>query len=157
MRRAAITAALALTVAVSACGGAQQEPGFTRADVDVIKKTAADLAAAYGAKNVDAAIDLYSPEAVFMPPNAPLLRGKDAIRTYFTKRFAQGVTLRFEPQDVRGHGPMAYQSGTYILTIERSGAAPVRDRGKYLFVSRLLNGKWLFEHAIWSSDLPAAP
>jgi uncharacterized protein (TIGR02246 family) len=149
-------AALAVSVALAACGGGPKEQAFTRADTDTIRKTAADLAAAYAAKNVEAAVDLFSPDAVFMPPNAPTLRGKDAIRTFFTKRFAENVQLRLEPQDVGGHGPIAFQSGTYSLTIERPGAAPVRDRGKYLFVSKLLNGKWLFEQTMWSSDLPPA-
>ena len=143
-------AAVLLTLA--ACGG-KPEPGFTRADGDVIRKTAADLSAAYAAKDVEAATALFSLDAVFMPPNAPSLRGKDAIRTFFTKRFAANVALRLEPQDVGGSGPIAFQSGTYTLTIERD-KEPVRDRGKYLFVSRLVNGKWLFEQAMWSSDLP---
>jgi hypothetical protein len=29
-----------------------------------------------------------------------------------------------------------------------------RDRGKYLRVVRLMNGAWLTEKSIWSSDLP---
>lgn len=158
MRTAATMLALAL--AASACGGQKQEQEFTRADVDVIKKTAADLSAAFGSKNVDAAVELFSPDAVFKPLNAPALRGKDAIRLYFTKRFSEGVSLRLEPEDVGGHGPIAYQTGSYSLSIERAGEAPVRDRGKYVFISRMLNNKWLFERAIWSSDLPpptAAP
>ena len=152
MRKNISIAVLALGVAAAACGG-KRDPGFTRADGDVVRKTAADLSAAYGAKDVDAAIALFSPDAVFMPPNAPTLRGKDAIRTFFAKRFAEKVTLQLEPQDVGGSGPIAFQSGTYVLTIERS-SGPVRDRGKYLFVLKLLNGKWLFEQTMWSSDLP---
>lgn len=154
MRKAFFIAALAIGVAASACGG-QKATGFTLADADLIRKTAADLSAAYRAKDVEAAVALYSPDTVFMPPNVPLVRGKDAIRSYFTKRFAQGtIDLRLEPQDVGGSGPIAFQSGTYSLSIEREGTPPVRDRGKYLFVSKLINGKWLFEQAIWSSDLP---
>ena len=154
MHKAFVTAALALSVVAVACGGRPQQE-FTRADTDTVRKTAADLSAAFNAKDVEGAVALYSPDAVFMPPNVPLLRGKDAIRTYFTKRFADGATgLRLEPQDVGGSGPIAFQSGTYSLVVERAGSAPTRDRGKYLFVSKLLNGKWLFEQAIWSSDLP---
>jgi uncharacterized protein (TIGR02246 family) len=152
MRGTVSIVVLALVVSAAACGG-KAEPGFTRADGDIVRKTAADLSAAYAAKDVEAAIALFSPDAVFMPPNAPTLRGKDAIRAFFTKRFAENVTLRLEPQDVGGSGPIAFQSGTYTLTIERD-KGPVRDRGKYLFVSKLLNGKWLFEQTIWSSDLP---
>lgn len=155
MQKALMTAALALSLAGVACGGGPKSPEFTRADGETIRKTASDLSAAFTAKDVEAAVALFSPDAVFMPPNVPLLRGKDAIRTYFTKRFANGATnLRLEPQDVGGSGPIAFQSGTYSLTIERAGGAPARDRGKYLFVSKLLNGKWLFEQTIWSSDLP---
>ena len=155
MRKALTIVALAVSLA-AACGGRTPGQEFTRADTDVVRKTASDLAAAYAAKDVEAAVALYSPDAVFMPPNVPALRGKDAIRAYFAKRFADGVSLRLEPQDVGGHGPIAFQSGTYTITFDRPGADPRRDRGKYLFVSKLLNGKWLFEQAIWSSDLPPA-
>ncbi len=54
-----------------------------------------------------------------------------------------------EPEDVAGHGPLAYQSGTYTLT----GAA-ARDRGKYLIVMRNMAGNWRMEYTAWSSDLP---
>jgi hypothetical protein len=30
----------------------------------------------------------------------------------------------------------------------------MRDRGKYLFIWRNLNGVWSIEYTIWSSDLP---
>ena len=152
MRGTISVVVLALVVSAAACGGKAQ-PGFTRADGETVRKTAADLSASYAAKDVEAAVALFSPDAVFMPPNAPSLRGKDAIRAFFTKRFAENVTLRLEPQNVGGGGPIAFQSGTYTLTIERE-KGPVRDRGKYLFVSKLLNGKWLFEQTMWSSDLP---
>jgi hypothetical protein len=55
-----------------------------------------------------------------------------------------------EAEEVQGHGPLAYVSGTYSISYE--GGA--RDRGKYLRVLRLMNGTWRLEKTIWSSDLP---
>jgi ketosteroid isomerase-like protein len=155
MSKAFVIAALAVSVAVSACGGGTRGPEFGRAEADAVRKTAADLAAAFNAKDVDAIMALFGPDAVFMPPNAPLVRGKDAIRNYFKDILAKGATgLRLDVADAGGGGVIGFQSGAYALTYETPGQPPFRDRGKYLFVLRNLNAKWVLDQTIWSSDLP---
>jgi ketosteroid isomerase-like protein len=155
MRHAVTIAALVLTVAVSACATGAEEPGFTRADQDVIRKNAVDLAAAFNAREVDKVIGFYADNSVFMPPNAPLLRGRDPLKSFYSDLIAKGATdLRLEPEEVSGHGPIAYESGSYSVTYA-DGAR--RDRGKYVLVLRNMNGTWRTEKTIWSSDLPPAP
>ena len=155
MRHAVTIAALVLTVAVSACATGAKEQGFTREDQDIIRKNAVDLAAAFNAKEVDKVIGFYADNSVFMPPNAPLLRGRDPLKSFYADLIAKGATdLRLEPEEVSGSGPIAYASGTYSVTFA-DGAS--RDRGKYLLVLRNLAGTWRTEKTIWSSDLPPAP
>jgi len=57
--------------------------------------------------------------------------------------------LKLTPADVAGHGPLAYESGSYSMM---NGTVP--DRGKYLFIFRNMNGNWKIEYTSWSSDLP---
>ncbi len=155
MRHAVTIAALALTVAVSACATGAKEQGFTREDQEVIRKNAVELAAAFNAKEVDKIIGFYADNSIFMPPNAPLLRGRDPLKSFYTNMIAKGATdLRLEPDEVSGHGPIAYESGTYSISYA-NGA--VRDRGKYLLVLRNMAGTWRTEKTIWSSDLPPSP
>ena len=154
MRYAVTVTALALTIAVSGCATGAKEEGFTRADQDAIKQKAADLEAAFNAKDVDQLVRHYADNSLFMPPNVPLLRGQEPLRDFFTDLMAEGaIRLDLEPGEVSGHGPIAYESGTYSVTY-RDGAA--RDRGKYLLVHRNMAGTWRVEKTIWSSDLPAA-
>ena len=76
MRYAATIAALVLTLGVSACAGPKQQE-FTRADAEAIKKSTADFTAAFNNKQLDKVIEFYVDHSVLMPPNKPLLRGRD--------------------------------------------------------------------------------
>ena len=149
MRYAAPIAALVLTLGVSACAGPKPQE-FTRADADAIRKSTTDFTAAFNQKEIDKVVDFYVDNSVLMPPNKPLLRGRDALKVYYGTEVARGGELKMDTEEVNGHGPLAYESGTYSISYE-SGT---RDRGKYLRVLRLMNGAWRTEKTIWSSDLP---
>lgn len=139
---------LVLGLGAAACGG-PVEPAFGRPDSEAIRKATADLAAGINEKNVDRILELYTENSVFMPPNAPLLRGREPLKGFYTDLVSRVSDLKMEPADVAGHGPIAYQSGSYTMNV---GTA--RDRGKYLMVFRNMNGKWKMEYTSWSSDLP---
>jgi ketosteroid isomerase-like protein len=148
MRTVIKAVALVLALGATACGGST-EPGFGQEDSAAIKKATADLAAGVNAKNVEQILTLYADNSVFMPPNAPLLRGRDPLKSFYTDLVGKVTDLRLEPADVAGHGPIAYESGTYSMN-----TGTTRDRGKFLFVLRNMAGKWRFEYSSWSSDLP---
>ena len=153
MRAAATIAALALAVtAAGACGGPKQAE-FTKADREIIQKTNADIVAAFNAQNVDAIIPLYSADSLFMPPNNPSMRGHDSVRAFYQGLLDGNATLQMESDEIIGHGPIALQSGTYVLQVN-GGNKLSRDRGKYIRVLRNTGGTWRIEKTIWSSDLP---
>jgi ketosteroid isomerase-like protein len=149
MRYAVTIAALVLTLGVGACAGPKQQE-FTRADAEAIKKGTADFAAAFNNKELDKVIEFYMDSSVLMPPNKPLLRGRDTLKAFYGGEVARGGELSMEVEEVQGHGPLAYESGTYAITF----AGGARDRGKYLRVLRQMGGTWRTEKTIWSSDLP---
>lgn len=150
MRTAVSAAILAVTLAMGACAA---PPGaeFTKVDSDAIRQANQEHVSAFNEKSIDRVLATYAENSVFMPPNAPLLRGKDPLRAFYTSLFEQGGQLTMEIDEVNGHGPLAYESGSYA--IQYGGATPTRDRGKYLRVLRNQNG-WHTEKMIWSSDLP---
>lgn len=150
MRHAVTIAALSLTIAVSACATGAKQQEFSRTDVETIKQNAAGLSAAVNDKNIDKIVEFYADNSIFMPPNAPLLRGRDPLKSFYGSLIERGATLQLEPDEVAGHGPLAYESGSYSLTFANGG----RDRGKYLLVLRNMGGTWRTEKTIWSSDLP---
>ena len=153
MRHAVTIAALALTVFMSACASGRKEQQFTMADQEAIRKNSSEFAAAFNAKQVDKVLDFYAENSVFMPPNAPLMRGREPLKSFYTNLLEKGATnLSLEPAEVSGFGPIAFESGTYSVSYDKGG----RDRGKYLRVLRNMGGTWRAEKTIWSSDLPPA-
>ena len=151
MRNVVTGAVLALVVVMSACAS---QPGqeFTRADADAIRKNTAEFTAAFNAKAIDKVVESYGENSVLMPPNKPILRGRDILKSYYTEQVERGA-LTMEIEEVQGHGPFAYEFGTYSMALKDG----THDRGKYLRVMRLMNGAWLTEKSIWSSDLPSRP
>lgn len=102
---------------------------------------------------------LYTDDAMRMPPNMVMIRGKEAIEAYFAEMFgataARALTL--EPFEFGTSGNLAYVVGRYSYTIEVEGAEqPEHDEGKYVAVSTLTDdGTWKMLAQIWNSDLSA--
>src|SRR5215203_4626524 len=82
MRNLVTIAALAFTIGVSACSGPQQQE-FTRADGEAIRSNTASLTSAFNQKEVEKIVALYDDNSVFMPPNAPVLRGRDPLKSFY--------------------------------------------------------------------------
>ena len=149
MKRVLTAALAALSIGIGACGG-KQEPEFGIPDQQAIRAATSTLETSFNAKDIDKILTLYTENSVFMPPNKPLLRGRDSLKQFYDGLLKAGSKdLKMTPGDVAGHGPLAYESGSYSMM---NGEVP--DRGKYLFILRNMNGSWKIEYTSWSSDLP---
>ena len=153
MRYAVRCALFAVIVGASACASGEGADEFTARDRDDVRQRSQQLATAFNSKQIDAIVELYADNSVFMPPNAPILRGREPVREFYQDLTGRATNLRLETEDVAGHGPLAYETGTYSLAYEDGD---VRDRGKYVFIWRKMNNIWRTEKAMWSSDLPAS-
>jgi len=150
MRTVIAMAVCALSVGVSACGGPKAQE-FGVADQQAIRQVTATLETAFNEKDVEKILALYTDNSVFMPPNKPLLRGRGPLKGFYEGLLKGGATdLKLTPADVAGHGPIAYESGSYSMM-----NGPTHDRGKFLFILRNMGGNWKIEYTSWSSDLPA--
>lgn len=153
MKRLLIVAALS---AAACAGGTRPGEEFTTKDAGAIRQQSDAFAKAFNAKNVSQIVDMYAENSVFMPPNQPVIRGKDALKMFYDDLITkQGATnLKLDAADVAGHGPLAYQSGTYELDYNAASGKSAHDRGKYLFILRNTMGTWRYEYTVWNSDLP---
>ena len=111
---------------------------------------------AYNSGDVGTVVGLYGADAVLLPPGASSAKGRTAIRAYFEKDMAASAKggLKFSlgaRPDGGVSGDMGWSSGTYAVQ-DKSGH--VVDTGKYLSVSRLQAGKWLYVRDTWNSDAP---
>ncbi len=146
---AATLVALSVGIGASACAG-KTEPEFGMSDQQAIRGVTTTLESSFNAKDVDKILGLYVDNAVFMPPNRPLLRGREPLKGFYEGLFNGGSKdLKITPGEISGHGPLAYASGSYSMM-----NGDVHDRGKFLFIFRNMSGNWKIEYTAWSSDLP---
>src|SRR5262245_33618743 len=102
---------IALCAGMTACAGNAKDNEFGPADGQAIRKVSSDLETAFNAKEVDKILTLYTDNSVFMPPNKPVLRGREPLRSFYNSLLSGGAhDLKITVDDVAGHGPIAYSS-----------------------------------------------
>lgn len=151
-----MTTRLALTAALAAMGAAAHSAD-TAAEVAALHAADSAWEKAYNAGDVEGVVSLYAPDALLFPPGSPIAKGRDAIRAFFAKDTAEskraGVRFILGPKPDGGVvGDWGWASGTYVV---KDKAGKVVDTGKYLSVSRKVEGKWLYVRDTWNSDVPA--
>ena len=110
------------------------------------------------AKDAAGIAELYAEDGAVMPPNAPIGKGRTAIRqTWASMMQTPGFDLVIVPEQivVSSAGDMALDRGTYRLTIAPGGTTQT-DTGKYVVVWRKIDGEWKAAADIFNSDLPAS-
>jgi ketosteroid isomerase-like protein len=147
---------LGVVCLASACSSTPAGEEFGLKDQAAIRERSDAFVKAFNAKDVKRVLAAYTENSTFMPPNQPVLRGKAPLQSFYDDLIKQGATnLKVDVAEVSGHGPLAYQSGTYEMDLDPASGQSDHDRGKYLFIARKLNGNWRYEYMVWNSDLPA--
>ena len=151
-----ILGSLLIATMVAGCGAeaAGTAAPLSSADDVAIRQATADFAAAALANDADALANLYTEDAVFMPPNEPAVVGKDAIRARLAADTYQAFTLQVS--SVEGRGDLAYSRGTYTIRFQPGNEGDfIDDTGKWLVVHRKqADGSWLTLTDIYNSDEP---
>ncbi|MGE5352623.1 MAG: YybH family protein [Acidobacteriota bacterium] len=92
--------------------------------------------------NYQAVLDFYADDAIVMPPNAKMLRGKDALKSHLEERIKdveRFINEEFNTQDVMGENNLFVEIGTYKQTIQKKNLSnPVNDEGKYVTVWKMM-------------------
>jgi uncharacterized protein (TIGR02246 family) len=147
---------LALLLLTVAC---QQAPPDTQAaDQSAIKDLEAKWSKTAAAKNPDDMLSYYADDGSMLPPNMPIVTGKQAIRAVWAEIMGNpGYSLSWQSNKVEASrsGDLAYDIGTYQLTINDLQGKQVSDRGKYAVVwKKQADGSWKAVADMFSSDLP---
>jgi ketosteroid isomerase-like protein len=142
-------------IAAAACSQGPRDPQFTQNEANQIRQRTQEYKTAFNSKEAKEVLAFYTDESILMPPNAPTVRGKDSIQTFYSELYGQGATdLEMETKDIRGQGTLSYETGSYTLIRRPPSGGATRDRGKYVFIWRNNGNGWKIEYTIWSSDLP---
>jgi uncharacterized protein (TIGR02246 family) len=148
----------ALLLMGSACS--RQMPADTRAaDEATIRDLDAQWSKAASANDLEAAVSFYSDDASLLPPNAPILTGKQAIHAAWAELVKPGVSVSWQPTkvEVARSGDFAYLTGVYRVSEKDAKGNPVEDHGKLVEIwKKQADGKWKTITDIYNSDLPPA-
>lgn len=145
-----------LVFVVLACQSPQAQSSGASAEIAKVSDSYVKASQAGDAKAIAA---LYTDDAVEMPPNQPLLKGRAAIEQYYTKQFggpAKVQSFALTRIESNASGDIGYEVGTYKQTIT-DGKNPMNDSGKYTVVLKRTGGAWKVAYAIYNSDTPPAP
>ena len=103
--------------------------------------------------DADAIAALYTPNAIVMAPDMPLIRGRAAIRDHFAGIIASGVNgLDIQTVEVNRFDNTAIRRSNIII----SAGGNVVDRAKALEVWSLVDGEWRYLRDMYSSNGPEA-
>jgi len=160
----AVVAVVAVSVGCAQKPAAQPEtatvaPRDTAADQAKMQADALAWFDHYAKADGEAMGNLYAEDALLMPPGAPAVTGRAAIKTFLgedaARTRAAGLSLKNASVTGSGiDGDTGWISGTYTV-VDASGATI--DSGNYLSVHRRVNGAWPYIRDTWNSDRPPAP
>jgi ketosteroid isomerase-like protein len=147
--------AIPMLIALAACGGPPAVTGLSDQDRAALQAIADQDAELVMARAWDSLAAMYEDGAVRLPPNAPPLEGRAAIRQNF-----DGIppldSFTFRMVSLDGDGRLAYMHGSYTMSLALSGAT-ISDTGKILIVLRKqATGAWRRVADAWNSNLAAA-
>jgi uncharacterized protein (TIGR02246 family) len=127
----------------------------TSSNETAIRALDAAWSQAAGAKDLDKTVSVYADDASMLPANAPIASGKDAIRTAWSQLMAlPGFSISFAPSKIviAKAGDMAYEIGTYHLTLNDAQGKPAASVGKYVVNWQKRGGQWKVVADIFNGD-----
>ena len=147
-----------LTLTALASSACQRSPGeaasLTDADRNSIHAFVANFDKGVLAADWPAVTAAYTEDGMLLPPNAPVVQGREAILKFFGG-FPEITAFKQSVVEIEGQGDPTYVRGTYEMTMIPPGAkAPLKDTGKVLAIWRKQpDGSWLVSRVAWNSDL----
>jgi len=122
-----------------------------------IEETNAEFSAAVSHGDTAAIAALYTDDAIVLPPNAEMVRGRQAIKGLFDGMIQQmGIPqLTLRTMQVDEVGEMANEIGEYTLKFQPAGGEPVTDIGKYVVIwKRQGDDSWKLHIDVWNTNSP---
>lgn len=131
----------------------------TKFDIEPVKAHIIEMNKTYGKRfTTDDSLfyqDRYCKDAVVMGAQAPSVSGRDDIRKYFYNEGKNNeMTIELPTGSFYGNEEMVVEEGTYNFPDGKGGSF---DKGKFIALWKMEDGKWKLYREIWNSDLPSIP
>ena len=100
--------------------------------------------------------ELHTNDALVMPPNIDMVKGKISIKKAISDEISAGATdLVFTTLNMYGNEEFVTEVGRYSLNVKNEGEIVMSDTGKYIVLwEQVSKNNWLMKADIWNSDLP---
>ena len=134
----------------AAAAPAQVDPSVVEGADKYLKAVLAGDASAIAA--------MYGEDAVLMPSECPLLKGRAAIEQYYREWFkgpAKVTAFTFTHLESPVLGDTAFDVGTYRQTLSLGGDNTVNLSGKYSVILKRSGGELKIAYLIFNSDSPS--
>ena len=103
--------------------------------------------------DVDRLAHLYTTDAMALPPDGPVVKGRDAIKELWSgvirDMALRDVTL--QTLDLEVSGDAACEVGEARLTLEPPSSQPTTVTVKYVVAWKKAAGRWLLHRDIWNA------
>lgn len=135
-------------------GYPQLNPGAVRAEylaevLDRINELLADWGDSWSGDHADELTELYAENAVLIPPDGPLIRGRTAIREYFGEVLPEHGHIEAFMLDFDASGEMSQVFGNYMLGIQQGDDAGSQKSGPMITVYVRRGRTWLIRSQIF--------
>ena len=158
MRRSRSLVGTLLISVATGCVPTGDPSGDPAADEAAIRAVDSQMVAALHARDLDMWLGFLAEDARMMPPDAPVVEGKTAIRGLIADLFSLpefSVTHHPGVITVGRGGDLAYISYAYELTVPDSQGGSITEKGKDISVFRKqADGAWKLVVDMWSPNEP---
>lgn len=149
-----------LLVVMSLSAACQTTATDTRAaDEATLRNLDAEWSKAAGAKDLEKTASYYTEDALVLPPNMPVIQGKQQARAMWQGMFSVpgfGGGWKATKVEVARSGDLGYVTGTYELSETDASGRPMVDKGKYLEIwKKQPDGSWKCVADMFNTDLPS--
>jgi ketosteroid isomerase-like protein len=108
----------------------------------------------FGKRNLSALDDIYTADARILPPGAPMISGRDAIKKFWSD-LIQSVNAKsavLASVDVIPAGDGLVEIGHATLAVEPTGQPPAQMEVKYVVYWRQEGERWKWHIDIWNMN-----
>ena len=123
------------------------------ADIVAGNLTFADAAAK---RDLDTIANLYSADAILLPPDSELVVGRDAIRQLWQSMFAGGLSsVTVTSVKIEVDGDMATDVGHVSMSMRPPEGDGYVVEMKFLAVWKKIDGRWVVQRDMFNTRAPA--
>jgi ketosteroid isomerase-like protein len=113
-----------------------------------------DFAKALNNKDAVSAANLYTEDAMLLPPNEAPVSGRANIEQYWAGALAAGAfDVSVATTSTGSNGDLGYEIGRFQMSIKQPDGTVTVEKGKFIeLLKRGEDGIWKSTHGIWNAD-----